>query len=176
MEHCRFFPLTWVEALPLYRLYKIVLNAKITINYGFNPGSDSRWPYRAGMWWPPSLHWVVTIESFGAFSRHGAWVGPCSHGRPTVQPPFCPSLLFSLSHGSAMVFGPKRHILTKQSETMYNRHISIRCSVSDKNMNSIICIKVKIVFHMCGLPKTFTVKWLKIYLNISTYVIVGVIG
>ena len=141
---------------------------------------------------PPASVGVLTptVGQFSTYAWHGPVVGPSSHGRPTVRPPFWPTLLFSLSHGSAMVFGPKRRVLTKAKQVKANESGNNRGTIDifrsgalwviqTWTQESSICLKVKIVFHagyMCGLPNKFTVKWLKINWNIPTYAIVGVIG
>ena len=65
--------------------HKIVLDAKMTINYGFNPGSDGRWP---------SVGYVVTTEpphSGDHRESRGflpAWRWCRSHAVTGGKPPF----------------------------------------------------------------------------------------
>ena len=139
MEPQQVWPLTWAEVMPLCRLcHKIVLNVGITINYGFNPGSDSRRPsdgYVAATKPPRNGDHRVSGLSPGI----APGLAPSSHGRPTVRPPFWSILLFFLISWlckSTTVFGSKRHILTKPKQVNANQNVN---NVQSAYFDPVLC-------------------------------------
>ena len=64
-------------------------------------------------------------------------------GVPTVRPPFWPILLFSLSHGPAMVFGPKIHFLNCDSNVDF-----FTCTVCSYKSRAISFSKTLVHLHV----------------------------